>query len=48
MKTQPHHHDTPAESAPRSLLMASVWQRLLGAAALLGLLWGAVAWALTA
>ncbi len=51
MKPAHHHahdHDghAPPFPAPRSLLLASAWQRLLGAAALLALLWGAVAWAL--
>lgn len=36
----------PLASAPPSLLMASAGQRLLGTAALLAVLWAAVAWAL--
>lgn len=37
---------TPAGTTTPSLLMASAGQRLLGALALLALLWSAVAWAL--
>ena len=37
----------PAERLPvPSLLMAGVWRRVLGALALVALLWLAVAWAL--
>lgn len=48
-----HHHHTPAPAArppaatTTSLLMHSALARLAGAAALIALLWAAVAWSLS-
>jgi ABC-type Zn2+ transport system substrate-binding protein/surface adhesin len=44
-----HHHPRPAPKPATtiaSLLMSSAWLRLVGAAALIGGLWLAVAWSL--
>lgn len=47
-----HAHSTATAAVPAaqggSLLMASAWQRVLGALALMALLWLAVAWAVRA
>lgn len=43
----PHLHTQPLRT-PHSLLMASAWQRVIVATGLLMVLWGLVAWALSA
>jgi hypothetical protein len=53
MRAHPHHHHPPGEEHPRasvspSILRMSVFERLAIAAAVIAVLWGAVAWAMLA
>ncbi|MDB5998914.1 MAG: hypothetical protein JWP52_613 [Rhizobacter sp.] len=46
MQYQTKPRDKASAERPASLLMSSAWQRVLGALALIAVLWLAVAWAL--